>query len=137
VNDSLLTKSLRVAPILGDAGFDRQLDIYRLARMGDKRSAGLWNEFARLDKAGARMVAENAKTVDAERKAARKQAGMVIKSAKKPKVTKVAKSLAVTKAYTGRLAKAERKLAGNPVLASLLKSDNPEEREFARMHLGI
>jgi hypothetical protein len=118
---------------LAHAPFDRQRDIFKLAKMGSGDCRRMWNDFASEVPAMARLVvadvenelredARVTKSVDKRLRRAEK----VVTKARKPKVTKGRKKAPATGAGLDALGQA-RALLADPVLAH----SNPVHREWA------
>ena len=72
--------------MLDRAGFDRQLDVYRLAQGGDRQCQRLWNDFLAASPDMARLVVQYAQVAAGEAASARKAVDKTLnKAEKKPK----------------------------------------------------
>jgi hypothetical protein len=117
---------------LARASYDRQVDIYKLAKMGNRDSARLWNDFAAENPATARIivadVATEAATVAKANKSVdkrlRKAEKLVTKGRVKPART-VAEAAEIEHSLTQREL---QKIAAR----SFMNSANPADREAAK-----
>jgi hypothetical protein len=134
-----IVKSQQHYSPLASAPFDRQVDIFKLARMREKSSIRLWNDFATEAPELARLVVAEVDSQKRESAKVTKNIDRVLAKAEKPKkkpkasVIKGAKPVSRT---SPEWAAHQRALAETRGLMSFLNSDNPADRETARKMLG-
>lgn len=115
------------------APWDRKVDIFKLARMGESASVRLWNDFAQESPQVARLVKADVELDERANRKATKQVDKVLtKSESKPKK---AKNLNALKANKSASKGEARETAA--YLRSLLSSNDPSIREAARNALGL
>jgi hypothetical protein len=68
---------------LSRAPYDRQRDVYRLAKMGNKSCQRLWNDFERQDPGGARLVVSDVDTDEHVNDAATRRVDKALECAEK------------------------------------------------------
>lgn len=136
---------------LAHADFWRQVDIYKLAKMGNPQSRRLWNDFANECPHDAQLVLSYIEKAQREKKAGRAKADKVIdgayfkarpEKAKKPKKrAKVGKDLSAREAQHWRRETVRADLfrlrnSRDALMAAALDSPDPAERETARRVLN-
>lgn len=85
----IVTKVADTQCPLSRASFDRQRDIYKLAVMGNAASRRLWNDFAAVQPAMARLVIADINSEKARAVEADKHIDIVLKGKKSKKARKI------------------------------------------------
>jgi hypothetical protein len=127
--------------------FDRQVDVYRLAQMGDGRCKSLWADLVKNDPGSARLVVSYTGEQDRTRDNAANIVDGVLAKSVKPKDFLAETTAILLGQATGKnvkknkkpknLVKSAKPPTRKQYLRELANSDDPNVREAARKELGL